>query len=145
MRQSRYVVSLFYQHAISSFISQGDDVLLLHAHCTQKKIVTRSYYLMQCLQNWVLIVVTLVLGISFLHMHVCKNCKSKVLVQYWMTISFKLFSISRKYFNSNSKGWIKAESEFNCRKKVHLIFGMKKKYITYEETVKKIKYIILSI
>lgn len=62
-----------------------------------------------------------------------------------MTISFKLFSISRKYFNSNSKGWIKAESEFNCRKKVHLIFGMKKKYITYEETVKKIKYIILSI
>ena len=54
-----------------------------------------------------------------------------------MTISFKLFSISRKYFNSNSKGWIKAESEFNCRNKVHLIFGMKKKYITYEETVKK--------
>ena len=43
-----------------------------------------------------------------------------------MTISFKLFSISRKYFNSNSKGWIKAESEFNSRKKVHLIFGIKK-------------------
>ena len=40
IRQSRYVLSLFYQHAISSFISQGDD-----AHCTQKKIVTRSYYL----------------------------------------------------------------------------------------------------
>ena len=92
---------------------------------------------MQCLQNWVLIVVTLVLGISFLHMHVCKNCKSKVLVQYWMTISFKLFSISRKYFNSNSKGWIKAESEFNCRKKVHLIFGIKRIYYLWRNSKKK--------
>ena len=138
----------FYQHAISSFISQGDDVLLLHAHCTQKKIVTRSYYyLMQCLQNWVLIVVTLVLGISFLSTCMCVRIAK---VKFLSNIEWQFLLNCFQLVGNISIRILRAE----LKQKVNLIVGKryilflvwKKIYITYEETVKnQIKYIILSI